>query len=94
MYRVTTVLHLAYNSSLLQDCPLSMTMLREVIERTSATFPTQGSAGWWEITTMAGSARAGLATDQHGQPYPEVAYHMMAALLTLSPRSPLPLSGR
>jgi len=51
-----------------------MTMLREVIERTLRTFADPGHAGWWEITTMAVSARAGLAADQHGQPYPEVAY--------------------
>jgi len=78
-------LHLAYNSSLLQDCPLSMTMLREVIERTLSNFPDQGQC-WMVGNHDYGRFRSRwTGTDQHGQPYPEVAYHMMAALLTCLP---------
>ncbi|MCT0202970.1 alpha-amylase family glycosyl hydrolase [Synechococcus sp. CS-603] len=78
-------LHLAYNSSLLQERPLSMAMLRGVIERTLSNFPDQGQC-WMVGNHDYGRFRSRwTGTDQHGQPYPEVAYHMMAALLTCLP---------
>jgi len=62
-----------------------MTMLREVIERTLSNFPDQGQC-WMVGNHDYGRFRSRwTGTDQHGQPYPEVAYHMMAALLTCLP---------
>jgi len=56
-------------------------------ERTLSNFPTSGPVlRWWEIHDYCAEFRSRwTCTDQHGQPYPEVAYHMMAALDLSSP---------
>lgn len=78
-------LHLAYNSSLLQRQPLSVAMLREVLERTRTHFPDQGQC-WMVGNHDYGRFRSRwTGSDQDGHPYPEVAYHMMAALLACLP---------
>ena len=78
-------LHLAYNSSLLQREPLSVAMLREVLERTRTHFPDQGQC-WMVGNHDYGRFRSRwTGSDQDGHPYPEAAYHMMAALLVCLP---------
>ena len=60
-------------------------MLRDVIERTLRHFPNQGQC-WMAGNHDYGRIRSRwTGTDQYGHPYPETAYHMMAALLICLP---------
>lgn len=78
-------LHLAYNSSLLQDQPLSALMLRTILRRNQRHFPDGGQC-WMVGNHDYGRFRSRWAGhDSDGIPYPASAFHMMAALLAALP---------
>jgi alpha-glucosidase len=78
-------LHLAYNSALLRNEPLSAQMFQTILARTQKHFPEAGQC-WMAGNHDYGRFRSRWSGhDSDGRPYPESTYHMMAALLTALP---------
>lgn len=78
-------LHLAYNSALLQDQPLTAELLKTVMVRIQTHFP-QGGQCWMVGNHDYGRLRSRWTNmDREGQPYPDKFYHMIAALLLSLP---------
>lgn len=78
-------LHLAYNSALLQDQPLSTTMLRDIMAKTQQHFP--GGGQCWMVGNHDYQRLRSRWTgkDAAGNPYPDDFYRMIAALLIALP---------
>lgn len=78
-------LHLAYNSALLVEEPISAKLMRDIIKRVQKHFP-QGGQCWMLGNHDYGRLRSRwTGVDQEGQPYPDEFYHLIAALLLSLP---------
>jgi len=78
-------LHLAYNSALLQDEPITTKLLRQVTKRISYHFPEGGQC--WMVGNHDYQRLRSRWTgkDVTGEPYPKPFYHMIAGLLVALP---------
>lgn len=78
-------LHLAYNSALLVDEPMTAQLMRRTMERVQKHFR-QGGQCWMVGNHDYGRLKSRwTGVDINGQPYTEEFYHMMAALLLSLP---------
>ena len=78
-------LHLVYNSALLQDQPLTATMLQNVMNRIQSNFP-HGGQCWMVGNHDYGRLRSRwTGKDSEGEAYPENFYQMIAVLLVALP---------
>ncbi len=78
-------LHLAYNSALLMEEPMSAKMMKEVMRRVQKHFP-EGGQCWMVGNHDYGRLRSRwTGVDAEGQPYPDKFYHAIAALLISLP---------
>ncbi|MDB9314768.1 alpha glucosidase [Spirulina sp. CS-785/01] len=74
-------LHLAYNSVLLEDEPISASKMKQIVERVQRHFRYGGQC-WMVGNHDYGRLRSRwTGCDQDGEPYPKRFYHMIAALL-------------
>ncbi len=78
-------LHLAYNSALLVDEPISAQLMKETVQRVQQHFD-QGGQCWMVGNHDYGRLRSRWSgEDANGQPYPDEFYYMIAALLISLP---------
>ena len=78
-------LHMAYNSALLVDKPISAELMRWTMERVLKHFP-QGGQCWMVGNHDYGRLRSRwTGKDMNGQPYPDEFYYMVAAMLLSLP---------
>jgi alpha-glucosidase len=78
-------LHLAYQSSLLVDQPMTAELMRGIIDKVTQNF-LDGGTCWIVGNHDYGRLRSRwTGKDIHGNPYPEEFYHMIAALLLSLP---------
>jgi alpha-glucosidase len=78
-------LHLAYNSALLVDEPISANLMRQTVQRVQHHFQ-QGGQCWMVGNHDYGRLRSRWSgKDASGQPYPEEFYHMITAMLVSLP---------
>lgn len=78
-------LHLAYNSALLVEEPLTAQLMQDIVKRVQKHFP-QGGQCWMLGNHDYGRLRSRwTGVDLEGQPYPDEFYHLMAALLLSLP---------
>lgn len=77
--------HLAYNSALLVDEPISAQLMRSTLKKVQHYFD-QGGNCWMVGNHDYGRLRSRwTGHDQEGNPYPETFYHTAAAMLTTMP---------
>ena len=78
-------LHLAYQSSLLVDQPMTAELMGGILEKVTQNF-LDGGTCWIVGNHDYGRLRSRwTGKDSHGNPYPDEFYHMMAALLLSLP---------
>ena len=78
-------LHLAYNSALLVDEPISARLMRRTMEKIQAHFP-EGGQCWMVGNHDYGRLKSRwTGVDVNGQPYPDEFYYAIAALLLSLP---------
>jgi len=78
-------LHMAYHSGLLEDKPITATLMRNILERVINHF-TDGGTCWMVGNHDYGRLRSRwTGKDVDGNPYPDAFYHMIAALLLSLP---------
>jgi len=78
-------LHLAYNSALLEEEPLTARLMEDIIKRVQQHFP-KGGQCWMLGNHDYGRLRSRwTGADLEGQPYPDDFYHLVAALLLSLP---------
>lgn len=77
--------HLAYNSALLVEQPMSATLMRHILEKVEQNFG-QGGNCWIVGNHDYGRMRSRwTGQDKDGNPYPETFYHQIAAMLVAMP---------
>lgn len=77
--------HLAYNSALLVDQPISAKLMQHTLSRIEENFP-QGGNCWMVGNHDYGRLRSRwTGRDADGTPYPEMFYHQVAAMLITLP---------
>lgn len=78
-------LHLAYNSALLVNKPISSQLMQQILRKVQAHFPEGGNC-WMVGNHDYGRMRSRwTGVDATGKPYPEEFYHLFAALLISLP---------
>ncbi|MGF1498704.1 MAG: alpha-glucosidase family protein [Elainellaceae cyanobacterium] len=78
-------LHMAYHSALLEEVPMTATLMRDTLKRVVKHFR-DGGACWIVGNHDYGRLRSRwTGKDENGNPYPDAFYHMMAALLLSLP---------
>jgi alpha-glucosidase len=78
-------LHMAYHSVLLEDKPMTASLMRDILQRVVDHF-TEGGTCWIVGNHDYGRLRSRwTGKDINGNPYPDDFYHMMAALLLSLP---------
>lgn len=78
-------LHMAYNSALLVDAPLSTTMLRDIVTRVRTHFPDGGHCWMVGNHDYQRFRSRWTGADERGKPYPDDFYRMAAGLLATLP---------